>query len=130
MASTDSLYFDRLFGPANHLRGSICNPSFVFLKSTVFLMLAILAGVVLTIAAASRVAGDAMGSNWRTLAGILVFMLLSMSGAAVVVIGVMHSLRRSGGAAYTAWKTCKGACVQRGRMAGRQTSPARALQAA
>ena len=71
-------------------------PQLRFPRSTVFLMLVILAGVVLTIAEATKVAGDTLGSGWRTLISMLVFMLLSMCTVAAVVWGILHGLRRSG----------------------------------
>jgi hypothetical protein len=71
-------------------------PQFRFPRSTVFLMLVILVGIVLTIAAASNVAGDTMGSAWRTVLSVLGFMLLTMCTAAAVVWGILHALRRSG----------------------------------
>jgi uncharacterized membrane protein YhaH (DUF805 family) len=69
---------------------------FRFSRSTVFLMLLILVGVVLSIANASSVAGDTLGSGWRTLVFLLVFMLLSMCTIAAVVWKILHRLRRSG----------------------------------
>jgi len=86
--------FDRLFGPAVwrfHMQ-----PQFRFPRSTVLLMLVILAGVVLTIAEATSVAGDTLGSGWRTLVFLLVFMLLSMGTAAAVGWRILHTRRRSG----------------------------------
>ena len=71
-------------------------PQFRFSRSTVFLMLVIFAGVVLTIAEASSVAGDTLGSAWRTIVSVLVFMLLTMCTAAAVAWGILHTLRRSG----------------------------------
>lgn len=67
-----------------------------FPRSTVLLMLLTLAGVVLTIAKASSVAGDTFGSAWRTLLVALVIMLLTLCIAAAVVTGILHVLRRSG----------------------------------
>jgi hypothetical protein len=69
---------------------------FRFPRSTVLLMLVILAGVVLAIAEASSVAGDTLGSAWRSLVSVLVFMLLIMCTATAFVCGILHSLRRSG----------------------------------
>jgi len=71
-------------------------PQFRFPRSTVFLMLVIFAGVVLTIAKASSIAGDTVGSVWPSLVSVMVFMLLTMSTAAAVVVGILHTLRRSG----------------------------------
>jgi uncharacterized membrane protein YhaH (DUF805 family) len=59
-------------------------------------MVVIFAGVVLTIAKASSIAGDTVGSVWPSLISVLVFMLLTMCTAAAVVWGILHSLRRSG----------------------------------
>jgi hypothetical protein len=59
-------------------------------------MLAILGGVFLAIAAASRVAGDPLGTARRTLVSLLVFMPLTMCTAAAVVTGILHALRRGG----------------------------------
>src|SRR5262249_42807105 len=70
--------FDGLFGPAISSRRFDMQPQFRFPSSTVFLMLLIIAGVLLTIAKASSVAGDTLGSAWRTLVSLLVLMLLIM----------------------------------------------------
>jgi hypothetical protein len=59
-------------------------------------MLVIFAGVVLSFAEASSVAGDPLGAAWRTLVSVLVFMLLSRCTAAAAVMSVLHTLRRSG----------------------------------
>lgn len=69
---------------------------FRFPRSTVFLMLVIFGGVVLAIAKAGSVAGDTLGSAWRSLVSVLVFMLLIMCTAAAVVWRILHTLRRSG----------------------------------
>ena len=90
------VHFDRLFGPAIPFRRFKMQPQFRFPRSTVLLMLVILAGVVLTIAEASSVAGDTLGLAWRSLVSVLVFMLLIMCTAAAVVWGILHTLRRSG----------------------------------
>lgn len=71
-------------------------PQFRFPRSTLFLMLVILAAVVLTIAKASSIAGDTSGSVWPTFGFLLVFMLLTVCTAAAIVWGILHSLRRSG----------------------------------
>lgn len=89
-------HFDRLFGPAIPFRRFDMQPQFRFPRSTVFLMLVIFAGVVLTIAKASSIAGDTVGSVWPSLVSVMVFMLLTMSTAAAVVVGILHTLRRSG----------------------------------
>jgi hypothetical protein len=89
-------HFDRLFGPAIPFWRFNMQPQFRFPRSTVLLMIVILAGVVLAIAEASSVAGDTLGSAWRSLVSLLVLMLLSMCAAAAVVWGILHTLRRSG----------------------------------
>lgn len=69
-------------------------PEFRFPRSTVFLMLVIFAGVVLTIMKAASVAGGL--AVWPSLVSVLVFMLLTMCTAAALVLGILHGLRRSG----------------------------------
>jgi uncharacterized membrane protein YhaH (DUF805 family) len=71
-------------------------PQFRFPRSTVFLMLVIFAGVMLTIAKASSIAGDTVGSVWPSLISVLAFMLVTMCTAAAVVWRILHTLRRSG----------------------------------
>jgi len=89
-------HFDRRFGPAIPFPRFDMQPQFRFPRSTVFLMLVIFAGVVLTIAKASSVAGDTLGLAWRSLASVLVFVLLSTCSVAAVVWGILHIRRRSG----------------------------------
>ncbi len=89
-------HFGRLLGPAIPYRRFYMQPQFRFLRSTVFLMIVVFAGVVLTIAKASSVAGDTSGSGWRSLVSFLVFMLLSTCTVAAVVWGILHIRRRSG----------------------------------
>jgi hypothetical protein len=89
-------HFDCLLGPAIPFRRFDMQPQFRFPRSTVLLMLVILAGVVLTIAEASSVAGDTLGSAWRTLVSALFFVLLSTCTVAAVVWGILHIRRRSG----------------------------------
>lgn len=89
-------HFDRRFAPAIPFRRFDMQPQFRFPRSTVFLMLVIFAGVVLTIAKASSIAGDTVGSVWPSLISVMVFMLLTMCTAAAVVVGILHTLRRSG----------------------------------
>ena len=89
-------HFDRLFGPTVPFRRFYMQSQFRFPRSTVFLMLVIFAGVVLTIRMASSVAGDQVGSVWPSLISILVFMVLTMAITAAVVCGILHTLRRSG----------------------------------
>jgi len=108
-------HFDRLFGPGIPFRRFYMQPQFRFPRSTVFLMLAIFAGVLLTIAEASSVAGDTSGAAWRTSVIVFGFMLLTMWTAAAVVWGILHSLRRSGvhrlenvaGSRYSVPSNCK-----------------------
>jgi hypothetical protein len=90
--------FDRLFGPALCFRRFYMQPQFRFPRSTVFLMLVIFAGTILTIAEASKVAGDTRGWSgvWPSLGSVLVFMLVTMCAAAAAVWGILHTLRRSG----------------------------------
>ena len=89
-------HFDRLFGPAIPFRRFNMQSQFRFPRSTVFLMVVIFAGVVLTIAKASSIAGDTSGSGWPSLISVMVLMVLSMCIAAAVVVGILHTLRRSG----------------------------------
>jgi hypothetical protein len=89
-------HFERLFGAAIPFRRYDMQPQFRFPRTTVFLMLVIFGGVVVTIRMASSVAGDKLGSVWPSLISILVFMVLTMSTAAAVVCGILHILRRSG----------------------------------
>ena len=87
-------HFDCLFGPAVPLRRFDMQPQFRFPRSTVFLMLVIFAGTVLTISKAASVAGGL--AVWPSLVSVLGFMLLTMCAAAVVVWSILHTLRRSG----------------------------------
>jgi hypothetical protein len=91
-------HFDRLFGPALSFRRFYMQPQFRFPRSTVFLMLVIFAGTILTIAEASKIAGDTRGWSgvWPSLGSVLVFMLVTMCAAAAIVWGILHTLRRSG----------------------------------
>ena len=59
-------------------------------------MLVIFAGVVLTIAKASSIAGDTSGGVWPSLMSVMVLMVLGMCAAAAVVVGILHTLRRDG----------------------------------
>ena len=88
-------HFDRLLGPATPFRRFDMQPQFRFPRSTVFLMLVIFAGTVLAIAQAASIAGDTSPPVWP-LVSILLFMLLTMCTAAALVLGILHSLRRSG----------------------------------
>lgn len=96
LSSALGAHFDCLFGPATPFPRFYMQPQFRFPRAAVFLMLVIFGGVVLAIRMASSVAGDTLGSVWPTLAWVLVFMLLTMCGAAAVISVILHSLRRSG----------------------------------
>jgi hypothetical protein len=96
LAAKISFYRRELFGPAIPFRRFDMRTHFRFPRSTVFLMLVILAVVVLTIVKASGVAGDRLGSVWPSLISVLAFMVLSMCSVAAVVWGILHTLRRSG----------------------------------
>lgn len=87
-------HLDRWLGPAIPLRRFNMQPQFRFPRSTVFLMLVIFAGTVLTISKAASVAGGL--AVWPSLVSVLVFLLLTMCTAAVIVWGILHTLRRSG----------------------------------
>jgi hypothetical protein len=89
-------HFERLFGPAIPFERFYMQSPFRFPRSTVFLMLVIFAGVVLTIRMASSVAGDIVGAVWPSLISVLGLMVLTMCAAAAIVCGILHSLRRSG----------------------------------
>jgi hypothetical protein len=69
---------------------------FRFPRSSVLLMIVVFAGVVLTIAKASSVAGDRLGAALRTLLSALFFVLLSTCTTAAVVWVILHIRRRSG----------------------------------
>lgn len=89
-------HLDRLFGPA--IPSARCDmPAHSrFRRSTLLLMIALFAGVVLALAEAIRVAGGTLATVWPSLGALLAFLLLSMCGAAAVVFGILHSLRRGG----------------------------------
>jgi hypothetical protein len=92
----DRLFGEHLFGPGIPFRRFDMQPQFRFPRSTVFLMMVIFGGVVLTIRMASSVAGDSLRAIWPSLISVLLLMLLGMSTAAAVVWGILHSVRRSG----------------------------------
>jgi hypothetical protein len=94
MAGALRAHFDRLFGLAIPFPRFDMQPHFRFPRSTVFLMLVIFAAVVLTISKAASVAGGL--AVWPSLVSVLVFMLLTMCAAAALVLGILHTLRRSG----------------------------------
>lgn len=89
-------HMERLAGPAIPFRRFEMQRQFRFPLSTVFLMLVIFAGVVLTIAKASSIAGDTSGGVWPSLMSVMVLMVLGMCAAAAVVVGILHTLRRDG----------------------------------
>jgi hypothetical protein len=89
-------HYDRLFGPGIPFRRFDMQRQFRFPRSTVFLMLVIFAGTVLTISKASRIAGATPGSVWPSFVPFVALMLLTMCTAAAVVVGILHALRRSG----------------------------------
>lgn len=86
-------------GSGNSFRRLEMRPEFHFPRSTVFLMLAIFAGVVLTIAKATGVElayGVTLGTVWPSLISILVCMALSMFAVAAIGWGILHALGRTG----------------------------------
>ena len=89
-------HFDRLFGPGISFPRFYMQPQFRFPRSTVFLMIVVFAGVVLTIAKASSVAGDTLESAFRTLVSALFFVPLITCTVAAVGWGILHIRRRSG----------------------------------
>jgi hypothetical protein len=92
-------HFDRVFGPGISFPRFYMQPAFRFPRSTVFLMVVIFAGVVLTIAKAMSVSvayGATPGTVWPSLISVLGVMAVSMCAAAAVIWGILHSLRRSG----------------------------------
>ena len=91
-----SAHFDRLFGPVIPFPRFYMQPQFRFPRSTVFLMLVIFVGVVLTIAEASSIAGDRLGLAWRTLAYVLILMVLIMCTAAAIIWAILHIRGRCG----------------------------------
>jgi hypothetical protein len=92
-------HFDRLFGRAMPFSRFAMQPQFRFPRSTVFLMVVIFVGVILTIAKAMSVSaayGAAPGSVWPSFISIFGFMSVVLCAAAAVVWGILHKLRRSG----------------------------------
>ena len=81
-------------------------PQFRFPRSTVFLMLVIFAGVVLTIAKASSIAGDTSGGVWPSLMSVMVLMVLGMCAAARGCRG--YSAHAAPGWECIDWRTCRG----------------------
>jgi hypothetical protein len=94
-----SAHLDRLFGPAIPFPRFDMQPQFRFPRSTVFLMVVIFVGVVLTIAKAMSVSvayGAAPGSVWPSFISIFGIMPVIVCAVAAVIWGISHSLRRSG----------------------------------
>lgn len=92
-------HLDRLFGPAIPFPRFAMQPQFRFPRSTVFLMVVIFAGVVLTIAKAMSVSvsyGAPAGTVWPSLISVFGIMPAIVCAAAALVWGILYSLRRSG----------------------------------
>jgi hypothetical protein len=88
-----------LLGSGNSFGRIKMRPEFRFPRSTVVLMLAIFAGVVLTIVKATGVElayGVTFGTVWPSLISILVCMVLTMFAVAAIGWGVLHALGRTG----------------------------------
>ncbi|HKH97624.1 MAG TPA: hypothetical protein VJ999_00835 [Candidatus Sulfotelmatobacter sp.] len=82
-------------------RGFNVRPEFQFPRFTVFLMLVILAGVVLSLEKARGIqmkygAGASLMSVWPALPWALALMLLIVSATVVLVLGLLFALRRTG----------------------------------
>ena len=93
------VHLDRLFGPGNPFPRFDMQSQFRFPRSTVFLMIVIFAGVVLTIAKAMSVSvayGAPSGTVWPSLISVFGIMPAIMCAAAATIWGILHSLRRSG----------------------------------
>ena len=88
----------RLLGPGVPFRRFDMRPQFRFPRSTVFLMLVIFAGVVLTIARASEIVQhySAVGSVWPALLSVLILMPVGMGVIAAIGWTLLHSVRRTG----------------------------------
>ena len=81
------------------LRRLEMRPEFHFPRSTIFLMLVLFAGVVLTIVKATSVElayGETPGTVWPSLVSILVCMVLVMGAGAGIVWSILHALGRTG----------------------------------
>lgn len=86
-------------------------PEFRFPRSSVFLMLVVFAGVLLTIAKAASVEityDSKSGTVWPSLLSVLAFMIATMLPAAAIGWGILHSLRRSGTRRLAAMQTWPG----------------------
>ena len=92
-------HLHRLFGPAIPFPRFYMQRQFRFPRFTVLLMLVIFAAVILTIAKAMSVSvayGATPGTVWPSLISVFGVMVVGMCTAAVVIWGILHSLRRSG----------------------------------
>lgn len=92
-------HLDRLLGPGISFPRFYMQTAFRFPRSTVILMVVIFAGVVLTIAKAMSVSvayGAPSGTVWPSLISVFGIMPVIVCAAAVVLWGILHSLRRSG----------------------------------
>lgn len=92
-------HVDRLFGPTIPFPRFYMQRQFRFPRSTVFLMVVIFVGVVLTIAKAMSVSvayGATPGTVWPSLISVFGVMTVSMCAAAALIWGILHNLRRSG----------------------------------
>jgi hypothetical protein len=92
----------RLFGSCdwNSSRRFAMRPEFRFPRSTIFLMWVILAGLMLAIAEAKKIAmqygpADAR-SVWTMLPGFIVWAVVLVAGAGAAVWGILFALRRTG----------------------------------
>src|SRR5579862_6322590 len=84
------------FGPASSSGRRDMRTHSRFRRSTVLLMLVMFAGVLLALAEAIRLAGGSRAVVWPSLGAVLAFLLLTVCAAAVVVLGILRMLRRSG----------------------------------
>ena len=92
-------HLDRLLGPGNPVPRFDMQRQFRFPRSTVFLMLVIFAGVILTIAKAMSISvayGAPAGTVWPSLISVFGVMTVIGCAAAAVAWGILYSLRRSG----------------------------------
>ena len=93
-----SAHFDRLFGPSVPFPRFYMQSQFRFPRSTVFLMLVILAGVVLAIEKARTiVSGPHQVTSAWTLPPWFIFLFPALACAAVAAVwGLLFALRRTG----------------------------------
>ena len=89
-------HFNPMFVPDFPFRRFSMKTQFRFPRSTVFLMVAIFAGVVLAIVEGNGIARGSSGLAWQTLLSGFFFMLLSASAIAAAGWGILHARRRSG----------------------------------